>query len=189
LKGLAAVPLPTSLASFFGGGGAAVGTGLAVKAAAVVVAGAVVGAAGYEGVKRKPWVEHSRPATPQRSSPTVNPLSQQPLAPIVASHAVARQQPAQRPKHAGKHGRKHGRGETVYAGDASVAARHVKAVHVPQGRAVGHTHVHAARPVHPSHPAQKPPRAPKTRPFPANPRHLPGPFDASPPGHGPKKDK
>src|ERR671939_268831 len=42
LKSLGAVPLPSSLASFFGSGGAAaVGGGLAVKAAALVAAGAV----------------------------------------------------------------------------------------------------------------------------------------------------
>jgi RNA polymerase sigma factor (sigma-70 family) len=56
-KGLAAVPLPQSLAALFGGGGgAAVGGGLAVKAAAVVAAGAVVGGgavAALDAVERK----------------------------------------------------------------------------------------------------------------------------------------
>src|ERR1700730_9457367 len=47
LKTLALVPLPGSLASFFGGGGAAVGTGLAIKAAAAVTAGLVIGGASY----------------------------------------------------------------------------------------------------------------------------------------------
>src|SRR6266581_4622153 len=52
IKSLAAVPLPASVTSLFGGGGgAAVGTGLAVKAAAAVTAGALVGGAGYEGVQ------------------------------------------------------------------------------------------------------------------------------------------
>src|ERR671934_1372814 len=42
-KSLAAVPLPSSLASLFGGGGgAAVGTGVAAKAAAVLATGALV---------------------------------------------------------------------------------------------------------------------------------------------------
>src|SRR2546421_7583124 len=50
LKTLALVPVPGSLSSFFGGGTAAVGTGLAVKAAAAVTAGLVIGGAGYEGV-------------------------------------------------------------------------------------------------------------------------------------------
>src|SRR5439155_13461899 len=51
IRSLAAVPVPTSLTSLFGGGGAALGTGLALKAAAAVTAGALVGGAGYEGVQ------------------------------------------------------------------------------------------------------------------------------------------
>src|SRR5215210_5617163 len=54
LRSLAAVPLPASLTSFFGGG-AAVGTALAVKAAVAVTVGAVVGAGAYEGTKHAPW--------------------------------------------------------------------------------------------------------------------------------------
>src|SRR5437868_3317046 len=52
IRSLAAVPIPTSLTSLFGGGGgAALGTGLAIKAAAALTAGAIVGGAGYEGVQ------------------------------------------------------------------------------------------------------------------------------------------
>src|ERR671924_2426 len=51
LKSLALVPVPGSLGSFFGGGSAAVGTGVALKAAAAVTAGLVIGGTGYEGVK------------------------------------------------------------------------------------------------------------------------------------------
>jgi RNA polymerase sigma-70 factor (ECF subfamily) len=54
LKSLAAVPLPASLSSFFGGG-TAVGTGLAAKAAIAVTVGAVVGGTAYEGVRHAPW--------------------------------------------------------------------------------------------------------------------------------------
>jgi RNA polymerase sigma factor (sigma-70 family) len=53
LRSIATIPLPSSLATFFGGGAAA-GTGLAVKAAAVVAVGAVVTGVGYEGAKRLP---------------------------------------------------------------------------------------------------------------------------------------
>lgn len=64
-KGLAAIPLPSSLASFFGGGGgaavgagtSAVGFGVGAKAAAVVAATAVAGGVGYEGVRHNPWRE------------------------------------------------------------------------------------------------------------------------------------
>src|SRR2546428_5349364 len=51
LKTLALVPVPGSLTSLFGGGGgAAVGTGMAFKAAAAGTAGLAIGRAGYEGV-------------------------------------------------------------------------------------------------------------------------------------------
>ena len=50
LKAIGLIPLPSSLASFFGGG-SAVATGVAAKTAAVVCAGAVVGGVAYEGSK------------------------------------------------------------------------------------------------------------------------------------------
>ena len=62
LKGFAAIPIPGSLESFFGGGSAGAGvaakvaalfgTGATAKAAAVVASGVAVGAAGYTGVQR-----------------------------------------------------------------------------------------------------------------------------------------
>src|SRR5918911_4808145 len=58
-KSLAAVPLPSSLASLFGGGGAAVGTGVAAKAAAVVATAALAGGVGYEGVHHVGLVQRS----------------------------------------------------------------------------------------------------------------------------------
>jgi RNA polymerase sigma factor (sigma-70 family) len=56
VKGLGVVQLPPSLASFLGGGsattgGAALGTGLVAKAAAVVAAGVVAGGVGHEAVQ------------------------------------------------------------------------------------------------------------------------------------------
>src|ERR671931_27703 len=53
IKSLAAIPLPTSLASLFGGGGAAtggaiVGGGLGVKIAAIGASAVVAGGGGYE---------------------------------------------------------------------------------------------------------------------------------------------
>jgi RNA polymerase sigma factor (sigma-70 family) len=53
LRSIAAIPVPGSLASFFGGGAAA-GAGAAAKVAAVVAVGAVVTGVGYEGVQRLP---------------------------------------------------------------------------------------------------------------------------------------
>ena len=56
LKTLALVPVPSSLMSLFGGGGgAAVGTGLTLKAAAALTAGLAIGGASYEGVHHVPW--------------------------------------------------------------------------------------------------------------------------------------
>jgi RNA polymerase sigma-70 factor (ECF subfamily) len=59
LKTLALVPVPSSLMSLFGGGGAAVGTGLGtgltLKAAAALTAGLAIGGAGYEGASHVPW--------------------------------------------------------------------------------------------------------------------------------------
>src|SRR5919197_618606 len=64
-KALAAIPLPTSLASLFGGGGgAAVGTGVAAKAAAVVATGALVGGLGYEGATHTRLVHRTPPPRP-----------------------------------------------------------------------------------------------------------------------------
>ncbi|HJV30212.1 MAG TPA: sigma factor-like helix-turn-helix DNA-binding protein, partial [Gaiellaceae bacterium] len=51
-KALALVPLPTSLTSLLGGGGAVVGGGVALKAAALVSAGVVATGVGYDGAKQ-----------------------------------------------------------------------------------------------------------------------------------------
>jgi len=53
LKALGAIPLPGSLAGLFGGGGAAVGGGLAFKAAALTAGALLATGVGYEGVKRE----------------------------------------------------------------------------------------------------------------------------------------
>jgi hypothetical protein len=59
LRSIGAVPLPASLASFFGGG-ASLGVGVAAKTAAVVAAAALAGTAGYEGT-RHALENHPRP--------------------------------------------------------------------------------------------------------------------------------
>jgi RNA polymerase sigma-70 factor, ECF subfamily len=51
LKALGAIPLPQSLVGLFGGGGAAVGSGVAVKVAAVTAGAALATGVSYEGVK------------------------------------------------------------------------------------------------------------------------------------------
>src|SRR6266700_2491980 len=66
IRSLAAIPLPTSLASYFGGGaatagGSLFGAGIVMKAAAVGAVAVVAGGVGYEGVTHAPWRSHGRP--------------------------------------------------------------------------------------------------------------------------------
>jgi RNA polymerase sigma-70 factor (ECF subfamily) len=68
-KSLGLIPVPASLGSLFGGGstavtagGAAMGTGLAVKTAAAVTATLVIGVGGYEGLRDAPWKSEHAPA-------------------------------------------------------------------------------------------------------------------------------
>jgi len=77
-KALALVPVPTSLTSLFGGGGAAVGGAVAVKAAAFVTAGVVATGVGYQGAR-----ELTQPSQPQTVVPATTAAAQRP-APIVA---------------------------------------------------------------------------------------------------------
>jgi RNA polymerase sigma-70 factor, ECF subfamily len=184
LKTLALVPIPSSLTSLFGGGGAAVGTGVAVKAAAALTAGLVIGGAGYEGVhqvtanKKKPAavsapaVKTVRPAHKAAASKSHGQVVRTGKSRAHA-HAVAGH--GQRQKHAKAHQthKDHASGRSAhnkhYLGDASVAARHVKVAHTPvrsHTRTIGR-HAHSN------------PRAKK--------HQLPGPFDASPPAHGKSK--
>src|SRR5438067_7296442 len=66
IKSLAAIPLPTSLSSLFGGGGsAAVGGGLAFKAAALGAGALLATGVGYEGARHsilKPATKHAAAA-------------------------------------------------------------------------------------------------------------------------------
>ena len=106
---LGAVPLPTSLASLFGGGGATVGAAVATKAAAVVVAAGVATGVGLDVHHRlaKPAAKHHRtvPAhaqTQQQPAPTGIAPRDAPVAAVV----VPRAQPVHRAAHAttmGKH--------------------------------------------------------------------------------------
>jgi RNA polymerase sigma-70 factor (ECF subfamily) len=89
-KALALMPIPTSLTSLFGGGGAVVGGGVALKAAAFVAAGVVATGVGYQGAR-----ELSEPSQPRvavvpattaaaRPAPIVAPLLRAPAAkPVV----------------------------------------------------------------------------------------------------------
>src|SRR5438034_343295 len=178
LKTLALVPVPGSLSSFFGGGGAAVGTGLALKAATAVTAGLAIGGAGVATVQHAPWKSHHAvKAAPvfQSVSPSASVPAPREHIPALAAHgqgqarsahAQAAKQSKARGKSAQAHAAAHGRalGRQKHLG-ASVSSHVVHTTHV--------------RPVHATHPVTHSHRhsAAKRKP-------LPGPTD-----HGGGKNK
>jgi RNA polymerase sigma-70 factor (ECF subfamily) len=179
LKSLGLIPVPSSLASLFGGGsGAALGGGVALKAAAAVVAGAVIGGGGYEAVRHPPW----RQPQPAAAEPARSVVSTRAAA--AGAGAVARA-PAQRAANAAKakvaseqvqkHRRRKARPDArdlargVDVKSVSpLRARAKKRRAVPPGHAKGvrpsgaGTHrvnvhrLHARRPVHAAHPHRSP---------------------------------
>jgi RNA polymerase sigma-70 factor (ECF subfamily) len=197
LRSLAAVPIPASLSSFFGGG-AAVGTGLAVKAAVAVTVGAVVGGTAYEGVRHTPW--HAKKAESATAAPVVQsvkpgagvvPAPREHM-PVQANSASSGHEPTQGRGGAAAQGqghgnaargrgqalgKGHGQGKPAYHGDASIAARRE---HVQPARSRQAPSSHPTRPTHPSR------QAPHAKP------KVPGPYDAGPPpgaGSGKKSGK
>jgi RNA polymerase sigma factor (sigma-70 family) len=163
LKSLALIPVPGSLSSFFGSGGAAVGTGLALKAAVAVTAGLAIGSAGVVTAKHPPWKSHPAKAEAAPVFQSVSPDASVPATrehiPVVATAHIRTQARsasahAQRPLHgkaAKAHATAHGNGRALGGQkhlDASVASRHtvhvthVHPVHVTHV-AVGHAHGHA----------------------------------------------
>jgi len=165
IKSLAAIPVPTSLTSLFGGGGgAALGTGLALKAAAALTAGALVGGAGYEGVQHAVRRHHAGPSATQTvSSATANASATQ----VVAS--------SERTGPANANGRaavatpkQHGKSHVKYHGDASIAARHNHQKAKPSHPARSGNGSNGKSATAPGH------GKPRAKPVP------PGPYDAGP---------
>jgi RNA polymerase sigma-70 factor (ECF subfamily) len=95
LKSLALIPLPQSLAGLFGsGGGAAVGTGVAVKAAAIGASAMVATGVGYEGVvKHRIW----NPAPSSRAAAVHQAKSTSAAKPVLSAASVL--PPAQEARH------------------------------------------------------------------------------------------
>jgi hypothetical protein len=164
---------------FGGGGGAAVGTGLALKAAAALTAGVAIGGASYEGVRHAPWQPRPSAAKPAQQI-LVGAASASRLAPNQgAMHgprpSQSKRSSATAAKAAAAHSKNpqklktHGQGaqKVHYRGDAGVAARHVKTSRATHPAHAVRRHVpQKAKPKHSSKPkAQLPP----------------GPFDAKPP--------
>jgi RNA polymerase sigma-70 factor (ECF subfamily) len=123
-KSLAALPLPASLGSFFGGGGGAtVGAGLATKAAIAVSGAVLVGGAAYEGAKRVP-AEH--PHTTAAASTVRVRTAAAPTSPVrVAVTTTARTVP-------------------VHVATPAVHRAHAKKLHVKRTHPVGPRHAHAS---------------------------------------------
>jgi RNA polymerase sigma factor (sigma-70 family) len=166
LKSLALVPIPGSLSSFFGGGGAAVGTGLALKAAGAVTLGLVIGGAGVATVKHPPWRGHAQkaeavpPPVFQDVTPTARvpaPREHMPViapVPATASHARKRARAAHTHSAAGNgHGRALGHRKSSAAAHVTHHAHPVHPVH-PVVHVPVHAQVHVAKPklkAHSSH--------------------------------------
>jgi RNA polymerase sigma-70 factor, ECF subfamily len=174
LRSLALVPVPGSLGSFFGGSGAAVGTGFALKAAAAVTAGLAIGGAGVVTAKHAPWKPHTANAAAEPISKPVSPRAAVPAPrehiPVIAAARVRTRPHAATAKNL-SHGhsaraRNHGRALGHQKHQAvSVAARHT--VHVARSHPV-----HRAHPVAHSHGHAKVRSKPK--PLPGQPAHAGG---------------
>jgi RNA polymerase sigma factor (sigma-70 family) len=172
LKSLALVPVPGSLSSFFGGG-AAVGTGLAVKAVAAVTAGLVIGGASVATVERGPWKAQRKAP---KATPVVQPVSQK--ASVGSQHAATHRPHAQS-THAAKKAAKHGAAAGTH-GRALGRQKHLDAS-VSSHRAAHVQHVHPVHPVSHARTRAKPKTHKHSKPHP-----LPGPTDRATGGNGKK---
>jgi RNA polymerase sigma-70 factor (ECF subfamily) len=111
IKSLAAIPLPTSLGSLFGGGGsAAVGGGLAFKAAALGAGALLATGVGYEGARHsiwKPATKHAAvaAATKQPTSAGTTRISSFTPRPAVRGTDMKPFRPASIKARSGQHGR------------------------------------------------------------------------------------
>src|SRR2546421_8618671 len=169
LRSLAAIPVPVSVTSLFGSGGAAVGTGLALKAGAAVATALALGGAAYVGVDQA--VSHARHRVahhaPTAGVTATHPGSSHSPARGHAPLLIARSQGHGRAAHAAR----------AYHGEASVAARHAHLRPV---------HAHAASPARPAHLARRAGgrHFGQTKPYRGR-RSQPGPYiGGPPPGHG-----
>jgi RNA polymerase sigma-70 factor, ECF subfamily len=187
LKTLALVPLPTSLTSLFGGGsGAAVGTGIALKAAAAVTAGLAIGGASYEGVQHAPW-HAQKPTAAAPKKPVV--ASALPVVAAPSPRAPSRVAPASAAGAAHGHAAKKTKAKPKKIKKVNAHGRANRA------RSTGHasfaSHGKGAQKAHRAHPSHRAPTHQKAQAKSKPKRqHLPGPIGehpVSPPGHGKQK--
>ena len=154
IKSLALIPLPSSLTSFFGhggtaatataGGGAAVGGGLAVKAAALGAGALVATGVGYEGVKQ---IRHAPSAPKKAAAPATRPVARSAANFTATLQPVARQTDLKPSRAASVQARRghHGR-PAVVRGHGRV---HKEKSPLPPSRGRGHD----LKPVNPGRPA------------------------------------
>ena len=179
LKTLALVPVPSSLMSLFGGGGgAAVGTGLALKAAAALTAGVAIGGASYEGVQHAPW--HAQPSATKPAQIPVAAVSGSRLAP---NQGVVHRAPPSQSKQSNA---AHGKAAAAHAKNAQQLKTHGKGAqkrHHRGGAGVAARHVKTGRATHRTHPLRRHvPQKAKPKHSPKSKAHLPaGPTDVKPP--------
>ena len=182
LKTLALVPLPGSLTSLFGGGsGAAVGTGLAIKAAAAVTAGLAIGGASYEGVRHVAWQGQEATGAHQKGAAA----ARAPQGVALSSRQVSRVAPA---KVLATHGHAAKTDKVKLTKAKNVNAhRRANASH-SHGRVSVASHSRGAAHTNRAHPAGA--HVPKAKIKPKR-LELPGPVRdhpaPAPPGHGKQK--
>jgi hypothetical protein len=143
LKSLGAIPLPGSLASFFGGGGAtAVGGGLAVKAAALGAGAIVATGVGYEGVKHgivQPRADHHAAAAAEdrsASSSDISALAPATLAPPPVRSTTHDLKPFRKAAVAARQAAKHAGNNAKKAREAAPGRqKHIEVSTLPPSRA------------------------------------------------------
>jgi RNA polymerase sigma-70 factor (ECF subfamily) len=184
LKSLALIPLPGSLGSFFGGSSAAVGTGVALKAAAALTAGVVIGGAGYEGARHGPWqAPASHAATP--AGAIVQSVAPDAYVPAPREHmpfSVSRRTPTRRDARRAAPKKTHGNSAHVKAATHGRALGRQK--HLTRDASVASRHVHVRR-SHPVHAVRSHKPAVKKAKAAAKPKPVPGPSAE----HGPASGK
>jgi RNA polymerase sigma factor (sigma-70 family) len=144
LKAIGVIPLPQSLASLLGGGGAATGGGLAAKAALVGAGAVLATGVGYEGVKQ--GIVHSRGPTaapaaaekaPSHSAPKA---TSQNVASVIAPAQEARhdQKPFRRASVKARAAHRKNVVRSAHVPARPVKPGHTKTVAAPGSRGQGH---------------------------------------------------
>jgi RNA polymerase sigma-70 factor, ECF subfamily len=185
IKSLAMIPLPSSLAGLFGGGGAAtgglaLGGGLGVKLAAIGASAVVVSGVSYEGVSHHVWRLHS--GTPGTAAAKPNKAALQQAAPVAAFKRLTNND-LKPYRAAGVKARGKRRGRPFVVNPTAKPHHEISAL--PPSRERLHD-LKPTKPAHPAHPNNGHRQtAPARKPHPPKPiRHQSPPPPPPPPPHG-----